>query len=363
MNPTIILIIITIVLVLIIYAIRYVLNNLINKGTDAIGNAYRKSKNVNKGPSVERLADIYPDIAAIHIRNGTATEASPALMQAVKTAGAEHSVAAGSVQSPVYAQQANVQSNKSYGQQANEQPSMGYGQQANKQPNAGYTQYQNMQYGSAYNKGANPTLAYIFIIAGLVINGILLLCFAVDLIRFPHTFSYNIGFEYTILFRRGTVEILLFISLIAVVANVVLLVTKKVIYTFFFPALMTVLNFLYMYVLNRQTHILSTRGLLMLFRSKMPPRDLMVRLCGLTFVVIAILFAVFAAIYLLKKYKWSLYILIGVGALLSIMGFFLLRVTFMSSIYYRFAFFNALGYPLVCLFADKAFGTENESIL
>ena len=224
MNPTIILIIITIVLVLIIYAIRYVLNNLINKGTDAIGNAYRKSKNVNKGPSVERLADIYPDIAAMHRRNGTATEANPALMQAVKAAGAEHSVAAGSVQSPVYAQQANVQSNKSYGQQANEQPSMGYGQQANeqpsmgygqqanKQPNAGYTQYQNMQYGSAYNKGANPTLAYIFIIAGLVINGILLLCFAVDLIRFPHTFSYNIGFEYTILFRRGTVEILLFIK-------------------------------------------------------------------------------------------------------------------------------------------------------
>ena len=87
MNPTIILIIITIVLVLIIYAIRYVLNNLINKGTDAIGNAYRKSKNVNKGPSVERLADIYPDIAAMHRRNGTATEANPALMQAVRAQG------------------------------------------------------------------------------------------------------------------------------------------------------------------------------------------------------------------------------------------------------------------------------------
>ena len=64
-----------------IYLLRYILNNLMNKGFDAIGNSRRQSKNM-RGPEIVRLADMYPDIAARHYQGGTAYQINPVLMMA-----------------------------------------------------------------------------------------------------------------------------------------------------------------------------------------------------------------------------------------------------------------------------------------
>ena len=73
-------------IVLGILLLKFALRSLINKGTDAIGNARRQHKNETQGPQIERLADLYPEIAVKHYQAGTATEMNPALMRATTTA-------------------------------------------------------------------------------------------------------------------------------------------------------------------------------------------------------------------------------------------------------------------------------------
>ncbi len=75
-------------IVLGILLLKFALRSLINKGTDAIGNARRQHKNETQGPQIERLADLYPEIAVKHYQAGTATEMNPALMRATTTAQA-----------------------------------------------------------------------------------------------------------------------------------------------------------------------------------------------------------------------------------------------------------------------------------
>ena len=71
--------VIAIAFVFVIYLLRYVLNNLMNKGFDAIGNSRRQSKNM-RGPEIVRLADMYPYEAARHQPNGTAYAINPMLL-------------------------------------------------------------------------------------------------------------------------------------------------------------------------------------------------------------------------------------------------------------------------------------------
>lgn len=81
-------------IVLGILLLKFALRSLINKGTDAIGNARRQHKNETQGPQIERLADLYPEIAVKHYQAGTATEMNPALMRATTTAQAGTTTAA-----------------------------------------------------------------------------------------------------------------------------------------------------------------------------------------------------------------------------------------------------------------------------
>ena len=67
---------------LLYFVLRYLFNTIWNKGSDAIGNKIRKNRNASTGPVVERLADLYPEIAAKHYQAGTAGEMNPALLRA-----------------------------------------------------------------------------------------------------------------------------------------------------------------------------------------------------------------------------------------------------------------------------------------
>ena len=71
--------VIAIAFVFVIYLLRNVLNNLMNKGFDAIGNSRRQSKNM-RGPEIVRLADMYPYEAARHQPNGNAYAINPMLL-------------------------------------------------------------------------------------------------------------------------------------------------------------------------------------------------------------------------------------------------------------------------------------------
>lgn len=86
MDPMTLIILISAGIVIGILLLKYILRMLINKGTDAIGNARRQHKNETQGPQIERLADLYPEIAVKHYQAGTATEMNPALMRATTTA-------------------------------------------------------------------------------------------------------------------------------------------------------------------------------------------------------------------------------------------------------------------------------------
>lgn len=75
MDPAVIIILIVVALVLLGYLLRFSINALINRGTDAIANKRRQTRNETNGPEVVRLADMYPQIALMHYQNGTATPA------------------------------------------------------------------------------------------------------------------------------------------------------------------------------------------------------------------------------------------------------------------------------------------------
>ncbi|MBO4669722.1 MAG: hypothetical protein J5648_07145 [Lachnospiraceae bacterium] len=75
MDPAVIIILIVVALVLLGYLLRFSINGLINRGTDAIANKRRQTRNETNGPEVVRLADMYPQIALMHYQNGTATPA------------------------------------------------------------------------------------------------------------------------------------------------------------------------------------------------------------------------------------------------------------------------------------------------
>ncbi|MBR5667225.1 MAG: hypothetical protein IKW95_06015 [Lachnospiraceae bacterium] len=75
MDPAVIIILIVVALVLLGYLLRFSINGLINRGTDAIANKRRRTRNETNGPEVVRLADMYPQIALMHYQNGTATPA------------------------------------------------------------------------------------------------------------------------------------------------------------------------------------------------------------------------------------------------------------------------------------------------
>ena len=51
-------------IIFLIVLLEFIFRVLYNKGTNALGNARRRHKNATQGPVIERLSDLYPEIAA-----------------------------------------------------------------------------------------------------------------------------------------------------------------------------------------------------------------------------------------------------------------------------------------------------------
>jgi hypothetical protein len=69
------------VIIFLVVLLEFIFRALYNRGTNALGNARRRHKNATQGPVIERLYDLYPEIAAQHQQNGTATAMNPALLR------------------------------------------------------------------------------------------------------------------------------------------------------------------------------------------------------------------------------------------------------------------------------------------
>lgn len=95
-------IIIAVGMTLLYFVLRYLFNTIWNKGSDAIGNKIRKNRNASTGPVVERLADLYPEIAAKHYQAGTASEMNPVLLRADGASAQGAAAAQGAVENTAF---------------------------------------------------------------------------------------------------------------------------------------------------------------------------------------------------------------------------------------------------------------------
>ena len=307
-----ILILSAVVIVAGIYVLKYILQKLFNKGTDAIGNARRKNLNSKNGAEVVRLADLYPEIAAMHREKGTDYAANPALMAAATTGASAYD-------------------------RIPEEP---------KDDNR--------------RTGFKATVIFITVI-GILANLPFLLESVLRLIRHNRYFdsnntvvTYN-SYVYDIGILRGIIAL----SLLSVAAYLILLFTKRIIYTFFYPALTFILSILFFLVLNRYAAFYGGDRF-------SPDRSLNVPeniqsaqnwATGVVFTILAI--GIFLLIYFVKRKQWSLW-----GALL--MGFLAVFCAV-------FAFgqingwtdeeiilsCNYGGYPLLTLLYSLAYKEEN----
>lgn len=165
-------------IIFLVVLLEFIFRVLYNKGTNALGNARRRHKNATQGPVIERLSDLYPEIAAQHQQNGTATAMNPALLQS-------------------------------------DVPIIPATQPAKKQP-------------------VSILRAFASIVAGfgILINLYLLLMIGIHT-AFPGWKDPEMAFA------SMTVQLLVAIGIMALIAYVVMIITRKPAYTAFFPIIGT----------------------------------------------------------------------------------------------------------------------------
>ncbi len=372
MNGNVIGILLIVGIAFVILFIRFLINNLVNKGTDLIANSYRKSKNLRKGPEIVRLADMYPEIAAMHMRNGTAVAANPALMQTFEST---QSVAAGTGAGSAmrnaagagYAQSVaagtgavNATGNAAAGTGAAYGQSVAAGT-GNAAAGIG------AGYGSQYpvkrqSSGALRVFAYIFMILGLVVNGGALISVIMFFSRQLARYNSKSGFLYyseSFSYIR-TVKAALALILITIAAYVVLLVTKKVLYTYFFPILLMVVNVLYIYIFNPILRLFSGY----IFRMGGVPRyTIILRFAALFFLILSLAFVVVYVIYVMKGKNFLLYILLGIGLFVAMSGVFIMRRGFRVPNLECMVMCNAFWVALSYLFIALAYKDKNKPLI
>ncbi|MBQ6105372.1 MAG: hypothetical protein IJL03_05435 [Lachnospiraceae bacterium] len=165
-------------IIFLVVLLEFIFRVLYNKGTNALGNARRRHKNATQGPVIERLSDLYPEIAAQHQQNGTATAMNPALLQSdIPIIPATHT--------------------------------------AKKQP------------GSILRAFASIIAGF-----GILINLYLLLMIGIHT-AFPGWKDPEMAFA------SMTIQLLVAIGIMALIAYVVMIITRKPAYTAFFPIIGT----------------------------------------------------------------------------------------------------------------------------
>ena len=193
-------------IIFLVVLLEFIFRVLYNKGTNALGNARRRHKNATQGPVIERLSDLYPEITAQHQQNGTATAMNPALLQ-----------------SDVLIM--NVEAVTAQNGDAMRTAAMGQGAYA-----AGGTLGQ----GAAKKQPGSILRAFASIIAGfgILINLYLLLMIGIHT-AFPGWKDPEMAFA------SMTILLLVAIGIMALIAYVVMIITRKPAYTAFFPIIGT----------------------------------------------------------------------------------------------------------------------------
>ena len=211
MDPAVIIILIVVALVLLGYLLRFSINGLINRGTDAIANKRRQTRNETNGPEVVRLADMYPQIALMHYQNGTATPAPE--LKAMPEQGAQPAAAPAMQAAPMVQAMPGTQ-----------MAAMPYG-------------YYPMPAQPKVHTGAGMKITAAVVTGiGLLINLIVLFFFRWSFLADETPEGLDEAFGIRI--ARGT----LLLTVAAILAYLVLLIVKNAKHTLFFPILSSVIG-------------------------------------------------------------------------------------------------------------------------
>ena len=327
-DPGVILIISAVAIVVGIYVLRYILQKLFNKGTDAIGNARRKNRNERNGAEVVRLADLYPEIAAMHRANGTDHAANPALMAA--TAATKSAVPDSEVPISI-------------------------------SPDS-YSRIPEEPKDSDRRTGLKATAIFITVM-GILANLPFLFEVFLRLIRHARSFdSNNTVVAYSsYVYDIGVLRGILVLSLLSVAAYLILLFTKRINFTFFYPALTFILSILFYLVLNRYAAFYGGDRFAP-DRTRNVPSNIQSAQNWATGVVFAVLvLGIFMMIYFIKRKQWSLWgaLLLGIIAVFcSVCAFGQISGWTDEQIILSC---NYGGYPLLALLYSFAYKEENLS--
>jgi len=330
-DPGVILIISAVAIVVGIYVLRYILQKLFNKGTDAIGNARRKSRNAKNGAEVVRLADLYPEIAAVHRANGTDHAPNPALMAAAtKSAGSDPDASVPDSEVPISIS-----------------------------PN-GCDRIPEEPKDSDRRTGLKATAIFITVM-GILANLPFLFEVLLRLIRHARSFdSNNTVVAYSsYVYDIGVLRGILVLSLLSVAAYLILLFTKRINFTFFYPALTFILSILFYLVLNRYAAFYGGDRFAP-DRTRNVPSNIQSAQNWATGVVFAVLvLGIFMMIYFIKRKQWSLWgaLLFGIIAVFcSVCAFGQISGWTDEQIILSC---NYGGYPLLAVLYSFAYKEEN----
>ena len=309
----------------VVIVLRFVLRSLVNKGSDAIGNAYRARKNAS-GPSVCRLADMYPEIAAWHQQNGTAKAADPALMSLVPAATPADPVAATVTAAP--AAMAAPAAAPAYAPVA----------------------YSALPVAKPKRKGvAANVLTAIVALLGIVVNGWLLL----EILRSGNYSLRNFsGLQPAGDYHRMLIRLSFLFVVVSLAAYIVILVTRRLAYVGFFPVMAVVNSVVWYLALEKYRKDFKE------FQESLNNRTLVPRglenaewLVLLSIIAAAVLL-VFFFLYLAKKrFRWALWVGLAAGAGATVCSLLALMEMVRYGSTYEYVPGNYFGFALLALVA------------
>ena len=309
----------------VVIVLRFALRSLVNKGSDAIGNAYRARKNA-AGPSVCRLADMYPEIAAWHQQNGTAKAADPALMSAAPAAAAVATPAAATVTAAPAAMAPAAA------------------------PAYAPVAYSAIPVAKLKRKGvAANVLTVIVALLGIVVNGWLLL----EILRSGNYSLRNFsGLQPAGDYHRMLIRLSFLFVVVSLAAYIVILVTRRLAYAGFFPVMAVVNSVVWYLALEKYRKDFKE------FQESLNNRTLVPRglenaewLVLLSIIAAAVLL-VFFFLYLAKKrFRWALWVGLAAGAGATVCSLLALMEMVRYGSTYEYVPGNYFGFALLALVA------------
>lgn len=302
-------------IIFLVVLLEFIFRVLYNKGTNALGNARRRHKNATQGPVIERLSDLYPEIAAQHQQNGTATAMNPALLQSDAPIMNVEAVTA---------QNGDAMRNASIGQGT--VPIIPATQTAKKQP------------GSILRAFASIIAGF-----GILINLYLLLIIGIHT-AFPGWKDPEMAFA------SMTILLLVAIGIMALIAYVVMIITRKPAYTAFFPIIGTAAAVALMlgarwYFFDRGVQDLKKYLSWIGRRSGSASASPYIIPC----ICVAAVLLVCYLLYWLRGWRWPLIVAVIISIALALILLFVIRKATFLADRLILLFGNYAGYAVVAL--------------